>query len=157
MWVGRGGSLRRYRELIDDLRVHDLQHNSDLGIRGITFVSWLVMAGVSLYVVIGMAIQTLKRWGNSLAVRIPANVANEAAFPEGQEVDVQVQDGQVMVRPHTGIRRFSRERFIQQLRGQQHSTCRRTWLRTVQAFASLVGLDTLLESRQFSPKTAHGP
>jgi antitoxin component of MazEF toxin-antitoxin module len=51
-----------------------------------------------------MAIQTLKRWGNSLAVRIPANVANEVAFSEGQEVDVQVQDGQVMVRPHTSIR-----------------------------------------------------
>ena len=65
---------------------------------------------------IEMAIQTLKRWGNSLAVRIPANVANEVAFSEGQEVDVQVQDGQVMVRPHTSIRRFSRERFIQQLR-----------------------------------------
>lgn len=63
-----------------------------------------------------MAIQTLKRWGNSLAVRIPANVANEVAFSEGQEVDVQVQDGQVMVRSHTGIRRFSRERLIQQLR-----------------------------------------
>jgi putative toxin-antitoxin system antitoxin component (TIGR02293 family) len=110
------------------------------------------MAGVSLYVVIGIAIQTLKRWGNSLAVRIPANVANEAAFSEGQEVDVQVQHGQVMVRPHTGIRRFSRERFIQQLRGQQHSTCRRTWLRTVQAFAWLVGLDTLLE-RLFGPSS----
>jgi hypothetical protein len=34
-----------------------------------------------------MAIQTLKRWGNSLAVRIPANVANEVAFSEGQDVD----------------------------------------------------------------------
>ncbi|MFP3568147.1 AbrB/MazE/SpoVT family DNA-binding domain-containing protein [Paraburkholderia sp. SIMBA_030] len=63
-----------------------------------------------------MTIQTLKRWGNSLAVRIPASVAAEAAFTEGQEVDVQVQDGQVLVRPHTAIRRFSRERYLQQLR-----------------------------------------
>jgi antitoxin MazE len=63
-----------------------------------------------------MAIQTLKRWGNSLAVRIPASVAEEAAFTEGQEVDVQVKDGLVMVRPHSGIRRFSRERYLQQLR-----------------------------------------
>jgi antitoxin MazE len=70
-----------------------------------------------------MAIQTLKRWGNSLAVRIPASVATEVAFTEGQEVDVQVLDGQVMLRPHTGIRRFSRERLIQQYREgklQQH-------------------------------------
>jgi len=63
-----------------------------------------------------MAIQTLKRWGNSLAVRIPASVATEAAFTEGQEVDVQVQDGQLMVRPHTSIPLFSRERLIQQFR-----------------------------------------
>jgi antitoxin MazE len=63
-----------------------------------------------------MTIQTLKRWGNSLAVRIPASVATEVAFTEGQEVDVQVQDGQVLVRPHTVIPRFSRERYLQQLR-----------------------------------------
>ena len=44
-----------------------------------------------------MAIQTLKRWGNSLAVRIPAN-SLEASFLEGQEVDVQVEDGHVAVR-----------------------------------------------------------
>ncbi len=69
-----------------------------------------------------MAIQTLKRWGNSLAVRIPANVALEAAFSEGQEVDVQVEDGQVWVRQHTAIRRFSRERYLQQLREGQLET-----------------------------------
>jgi antitoxin MazE len=69
-----------------------------------------------------MAVQTLKRWGNSLAVRIPANVASEAAFSEGQEVDVQVQDGQVLVRPHTAIRRFSRERYLQQLRERSLNT-----------------------------------
>lgn len=66
-----------------------------------------------------MAIQTLKRWGNSLAVRIPANVALEAEFQEGQEVEVQVEDGKVLVRPHSAIRRFSRERYLQQLREQK--------------------------------------
>jgi antitoxin MazE len=63
-----------------------------------------------------MAIQTLKRWGNSLAVRIPANIATEVEFKEGQEVDVEVVDGQISVKPHTAIRRFSRERYLQQLR-----------------------------------------
>jgi antitoxin MazE len=63
-----------------------------------------------------MAIQTLKRWGNSLAVRIPANVAAEADFAEGQEVDVEVADGTVLVRPHSAIRLFSRERYLEQLR-----------------------------------------
>lgn len=63
-----------------------------------------------------MAIQTLKRWGNSLAVRIPASVASEVALTEGQEVDLEVKDGEVLIRPHTAIRRFSRERYLQQLR-----------------------------------------
>lgn len=61
-----------------------------------------------------MAIQTVKRWGNSLAVRIPSNLASEVDLVEGQEVDVQVVDGRLEVRPHTAIRRFSLERLIQQ-------------------------------------------
>jgi antitoxin MazE len=63
-----------------------------------------------------MTIQILKRWGNSLAVRIPASVATEVAFTEGQEVDVQLQGGQLLICPHTAIPRFSRERYLQQLR-----------------------------------------
>ncbi|WP_233271549.1 AbrB/MazE/SpoVT family DNA-binding domain-containing protein [Paraburkholderia acidiphila] len=63
-----------------------------------------------------MAIQTLKRWGNSLAVRIPASLASKLALAEGQEVEVEVEDGSLTVRPHTAIRRFSRERYLQQLR-----------------------------------------
>lgn len=66
-----------------------------------------------------MAIQTLKRWGNSLAVRIPASLAAKLAFAEGQEVEVEVEDGLLTVRPHTAIRRFSRERYLQQLRERQ--------------------------------------
>ncbi|SAK98880.1 transcriptional regulator/antitoxin, MazE [Caballeronia calidae] len=60
--------------------------------------------------------QILKRWGNSLAVRIPANIASELSLEEGQEVHVEVEDGRVIVRPHRAIRRFSRERLIQQFR-----------------------------------------
>ncbi|WP_322032907.1 AbrB/MazE/SpoVT family DNA-binding domain-containing protein [Paraburkholderia sp. J76] len=63
-----------------------------------------------------MAIQTLKRWGNSLAVRIPASLASKLGLAEGQEVEVEVEDGSLTVRPHTAIRRFSRERYLQQLR-----------------------------------------
>jgi antitoxin MazE len=63
-----------------------------------------------------MAVQIVKRWGNSLAVRIPSNLATQASLTEGQEVDVEVQDGQLLVRPHTAIPRFSRERLIQQFK-----------------------------------------
>ncbi|MFD1555837.1 AbrB/MazE/SpoVT family DNA-binding domain-containing protein [Paraburkholderia silviterrae] len=62
-----------------------------------------------------MAIQTLKRWGNSLAVRIPASVAAKLALTEGQEIEVEVEDGVLTVRAHTAIRRFSRERYLRQL------------------------------------------
>jgi len=63
-----------------------------------------------------MAVQRIKRWGNSLAVRIPANLASEAQFAEGQEVDVQVENGIVIVQAHESIPLFSRERLIQQFR-----------------------------------------
>lgn len=63
-----------------------------------------------------MAVQTLKRWGNSLAVRIPASVAQEARLSEGQAIDVQVVDGKVQILPYTAMKRFSRERYMQQLR-----------------------------------------
>jgi antitoxin MazE len=63
-----------------------------------------------------MTIQTLKRWGNSLAVRIPASVAAKLALAEGQEIELDVEDGTLTVRPHTAIPRFSRERYLQQLR-----------------------------------------
>lgn len=63
-----------------------------------------------------MAVQTLKRWGNSLAVRIPASVAQEARLTEGQAIDVQVVDGKVQILPHAALKRFSREHYVQQLR-----------------------------------------
>lgn len=66
-----------------------------------------------------MPVQTLKRWGNSLAVRISASAAAKLALSEGQDVEVEVEDGTLTVRPHTAIRRFSRERYLQQLRDQQ--------------------------------------
>jgi antitoxin MazE len=42
---------------------------------------------------------TVQRWGNSLAVRIPAAVARSARFRAGQPVEVSCQDSNVVVRP----------------------------------------------------------
>ncbi|MDR5761532.1 AbrB/MazE/SpoVT family DNA-binding domain-containing protein [Caballeronia sp. LZ035] len=63
-----------------------------------------------------MPVQILKRWGNSLAIRIPATIAAEASLEEGQEVFLAVEDGRVVVQARTAIKRFSRERLIQQFR-----------------------------------------
>ncbi len=41
---------------------------------------------------------TLQRWGNSLAVRIPAGVARSARLKVGQPVEVSPQDCGVLVR-----------------------------------------------------------
>lgn len=41
---------------------------------------------------------TVQRWGNSLAVRIPAAVARSARFSVGQPVEVSAQDTHVLVR-----------------------------------------------------------
>jgi antitoxin MazE len=41
---------------------------------------------------------TVQRWGNSLAVRIPAAVARSARFTVGQPVEVSAQDSQVVVK-----------------------------------------------------------
>jgi antitoxin MazE len=40
---------------------------------------------------------TLQRWGNSLAVRIPASVARSAGFKVGQPLEVSAQDSAVRV------------------------------------------------------------
>jgi antitoxin MazE len=45
-----------------------------------------------------IATLTIQRWGNSLAVRIPAKVARSARFKVGQPVEVSAQDSNVLVR-----------------------------------------------------------
>jgi antitoxin MazE len=39
------------------------------------------------------------KWGNSLAVRIPAAAAREAGLEEGARVRIEVADGSVVIRP----------------------------------------------------------
>lgn len=39
------------------------------------------------------------RWGNSLALRIPSGLAEDARLVEGTEVEVAVADGRLVVEP----------------------------------------------------------
>ncbi len=41
---------------------------------------------------------TVQKWGNSLAVRIPAAVARSARFTVGQPVEVSAQDSNILVK-----------------------------------------------------------
>jgi antitoxin MazE len=40
---------------------------------------------------------TIRRWGNSLAVRIPKSLAEETAFDEGDEVDLRADDDRIFI------------------------------------------------------------
>jgi antitoxin MazE len=41
----------------------------------------------------------VRKWGNSLALRIPRALANEVGVGQGTEVEVAVEDGQLVARP----------------------------------------------------------
>ena len=42
---------------------------------------------------------TVQQWGNSLAVRIPANIARQAHFEIGTPVEVELQEVGIAVKP----------------------------------------------------------
>jgi antitoxin MazE len=41
----------------------------------------------------------VRRWGNSLAVRIPSALAREVRLQERAEIDVWVEEGRIVVEP----------------------------------------------------------
>ena len=53
------------------------------------------------------------RWGNSLAVRIPKQLAEQTNITEGSEVELGVTDGAVIVRPKG--RRYTIEELLDQV------------------------------------------
>ena len=48
-----------------------------------------------------VAILNIKRWGNSLGVRLPVAVTSEAHLLLDQQVRVEVKDGHVVITPIT--------------------------------------------------------
>lgn len=50
------------------------------------------------------AVLDIKRWGNSLGVRLPAAVAREAHLHVDQRVRIVVEDGRVVIIPEVGER-----------------------------------------------------
>jgi antitoxin MazE len=41
----------------------------------------------------------LVKWGNSQAVRIPKTVVEQARLQAGDELEIQVQDGRILIKP----------------------------------------------------------
>jgi len=53
----------------------------------------------------------VRKWGNSLGVRIPKAFAEEAAVGEGSTVDVSVSEGRIVVTP-VAARRYTLEKLL---------------------------------------------
>ncbi len=47
---------------------------------------------------------TVQKWGNSQGLRIPKHLMREARLAVGDEVDVVLQDGALLVRPRKQVR-----------------------------------------------------
>ncbi|WP_213780549.1 AbrB/MazE/SpoVT family DNA-binding domain-containing protein [Caballeronia sp. dw_276] len=60
-----------------------------------------------------MPLQQVRRWGNSLAVRIPAGLADILRLQENTDVEVSAENGALMIKP-AGVRKFSMARFLEE-------------------------------------------
>ena len=58
--------------------------------------------------------QTISKWGNSLAVRIPAAFAETVGLEEGTEVEIKVRAGRLIVIP-AASHRYDLRRLVQQI------------------------------------------
>ncbi len=58
--------------------------------------------------------QTISKWGNSLAVRIPAGAADSVGLSEGSEVDITVKAGTLIVVP-VRKRRYQLKDLVDQI------------------------------------------
>lgn len=57
---------------------------------------------------------TAQKWGNSLAIRVPKSVAVQVGLKAQDDLDIEVQDGNVVLKPH--IRRVYRlEDLVKQI------------------------------------------
>jgi antitoxin MazE len=64
---------------------------------------------------------TIAKWGNSLAIRIPQNLAKEINLTEGSEVQLVLIDGKLTIEPITR-RRYSLEELIEAITAENLHT-----------------------------------
>jgi antitoxin MazE len=60
-----------------------------------------------------MALLQVKRWGNSLAVRIPAGLADTLHLQEDTDIEISAEDGALVIKP-AGVKKFSMARFLEE-------------------------------------------
>ena len=57
-------------------------------------------------------ITTISKWENSLAIRLPQNLAKEIHVSEGSEINISVIDGILIVKPRKR-KRYSLDELVQ--------------------------------------------
>lgn len=55
---------------------------------------------------------TAQRWGNSLAVRIPAGVARETGLTHGSAVQLAIESGRIVLTPMRSKPRFDIDKLV---------------------------------------------
>jgi antitoxin MazE len=53
----------------------------------------------------------VSKWGNSLGIRISKSVAAAVSVQDGDEVDVTVQEGAIIIRP--AVKRYTLEELVE--------------------------------------------
>ena len=56
----------------------------------------------------------VKKWGNSLALRIPKHVADELQIDQNTEVELQVEAGELHIKPKA-VPRYSLDQLLNQI------------------------------------------
>ena len=56
----------------------------------------------------------IKKWGNSLALRIPKHLADELHIDQNTEVDLQVEQGELRIKPKA-VTHYSLDQLLEQI------------------------------------------
>jgi antitoxin MazE len=58
-------------------------------------------------------IAKIQKWGNSLGVRIPKSLAQDAELSEGTSVDLRVEDGRLIIVP--AVKKYTLEELVSKI------------------------------------------
>ncbi|MBM9537090.1 AbrB/MazE/SpoVT family DNA-binding domain-containing protein [Desulfobulbus alkaliphilus] len=61
-----------------------------------------------------MQVLTIKKWGNSLGVRIPKNIAEHSKLKVDQEVNIEVRKGNIIITPVASAKEYSLQELLDQ-------------------------------------------
>ncbi|TFG35984.1 MAG: AbrB/MazE/SpoVT family DNA-binding domain-containing protein [Desulfobacterales bacterium] len=79
-----------------------------------------------------MMLMTIKKWGNSLATRIPKSVVEAVNLRLDQEVDVKAVNGKIIITPITKKKEYKLEELLGQCKPEsmKRSEEDQEWLNT---------------------------